>query len=106
MSLGSDPGDLRARLRAGDPDALAELLDRHWTPLVRFLTPLLGDPDAADDAAQDAFARLWQARGRLEERGSLEALLFQIARNGARDRGLPDRAGPLRAGWPPVRIER
>jgi hypothetical protein len=66
MSLDSDPGDLRARLRAGE----------------------------------------WQARGRLEERGSLEALLFQIARNGARDRGLPDRAGPLRAGWPPVRIER
>jgi RNA polymerase sigma-70 factor (ECF subfamily) len=81
----SPAGDLRPRIRAGDAAALGELLERHWAALVEYLTQLLDDLDLAEDVAQDAFVRLWRARGRLEERGSLEALLFQIARNGARD---------------------
>jgi RNA polymerase sigma-70 factor (ECF subfamily) len=84
----SDPDraeDLRHRLREGDPDALGELLSHHWTPLVTYLAGIAGDRDIAEDLAQDAFVALWRVRATLHEGGSLEAFLYEIARNRARD---------------------
>ena len=51
-------------LRAGDPRALEALLQDVWAPLVRHLTGVTGSRDTAQDAAQEAFVRLWERRER------------------------------------------
>ncbi len=79
-----DAHHLMSRLAAGDEQAMADLLDRHWTPLVRYAFGLLQSWDRAEDVAQEAFARLWANRNRWSE-SSANALLHRIARNAALD---------------------
>jgi len=55
----------------------------HHAPLVRYLTRLCGDPDLADDAAQEAFVRLSE-RPPANER-EVRAWLFTVATNVVRD---------------------
>jgi len=71
--------------RAGDPAALRAILDRFWSPVVRYAAMLLEDDDAAQDAAQECFVRLWEHRESWVLEGSLRALLFRIVRNLAFD---------------------
>lgn len=72
------------RIRTGDEEALGALLRESWAPLVRYLASILGGADAAEDAAQEAFVRLWEQRERWTG-GSARAVLFRIARNAAID---------------------
>lgn len=68
--------------RGGDAWVFEQLVRAHQHALVRFATRLLDDPDAAQDAAQEAFLRLWRTRTRYECRGGdLRALLLRIVRN-------------------------
>jgi len=55
-----------------------------WAPLVRYLWTILGSRDSAQDAAQEAFVRLWQRRENWQP-GSARVLLFRIGRNAALD---------------------
>jgi RNA polymerase sigma-70 factor (ECF subfamily) len=75
------------RIRNGDQAALTLLLDRYWKPVVRYVAGFLGGVDAAEDAAQEAFVRLWEHRGTLKASGSVRGLLFRMARNAALDEG-------------------
>ena len=71
-------------IREGDVAALGALMDDAWDPLLRYLGSRTDSPDAAQDAAQEAFVRLWENRERW--RGpSARAVLFRIARNVALD---------------------
>jgi RNA polymerase sigma-70 factor (ECF subfamily) len=79
--------ELLPRIRNGDQDALATLIDRYWKPVVRYVAGLSGGMDAAEDAAQEAFVRLWERRGTLKASGSVRGLLFRMARNAALDEG-------------------
>ena len=72
---------LLARLAADDASALDALLARHWGPLSLFLTRLTGSEDAAEDAAQETFCRLWERRRSWRLTGSVTGLLFRLARN-------------------------
>ena len=72
------------RIRAGDVGALEELLRDAWGPLLRHLRCVADSADAAEDAAQEAFVRLWERRDRWQG-GSARALLFRIGRNLALD---------------------
>lgn len=85
MPNDDQPSDatLLARLAADDAVALDALLARHWSPLVAFLTRLTGSADAAEDAAQEAFCRLWERRRSWGGEGSVTGLLFRLARNTA-----------------------
>ena len=56
---------------------------RLYPPLFRYLYRLTGDPDVADDAAQEAFVRL--TRQRLPE-SEVRPWLFRVATNLVRDR--------------------
>ena len=72
------------RLREDDAVALEELLERYWVPLVRYSRGLRGardEGDTAEDAAQEAFVRLWAGRHRWGGEGSAAGLLYRIARN-------------------------
>ncbi len=73
-----------ARIGAGDRDAFAGLVNETWDPLVEHLTWVLGSREAAEDAGQEAFIRLWERRERWHE-GSARALVFRIGRNLALD---------------------
>lgn len=69
------------RIRAADQQAFAELYDRIYAPLHRFVWYILRDEDATDDVIQEVFVKLWQVRHTLDPERSLKALLYQMARN-------------------------
>lgn len=72
------------RLRAGDPEALAEILDRYWNGCVLYARNLLDrrdEGDIAEDLVQEAFIRLWQHRSRWKPDSSPRYILLRILRN-------------------------
>jgi RNA polymerase sigma-70 factor (ECF subfamily) len=69
------------RLRRRNPAAFQEALVRYGPPLQRALERLLRDRSAAEDVAQDSFARLFVG---IDSVRSLRAWLFQVALNLAR----------------------
>lgn len=81
----ADPSSSDARtmeaIRAGDPDALQTLMDRHWRGLVRYAARMLGSTDAGEDVAQEVFVRVWEHRSRWTSSGSVQGYLYRIARN-------------------------
>jgi RNA polymerase sigma-70 factor, ECF subfamily len=70
-----------ARVRAGDRDAFADLVERHKDAVVNYLARLTGDRDRAEDLAQETFLRLFRSAGGYSEQGLLRAYLFRIATN-------------------------
>ncbi len=78
---GVDAPALMDRMRDGDVRALQELMDFHWSEIVTYATALLGSADDGEDVAQEVFVRVWRNRASWEERGSVTAYLYRIARN-------------------------
>ena len=72
---------LLARLAADDVPALDALLARYWSPLTTFVARMTGSPEAAEDAVQETFCRLWERRRSWRVEGSVSGLLFRLARN-------------------------
>jgi len=75
--------DLLARLAADDVSALDTLLARYWSSLTTFVARMTGSSEAAEDAVQEAFCRLWERRRSWRGEGSVSGLLFRLARNSA-----------------------
>lgn len=73
--------ELMARVREGDRDAFADLVDRHKDAVVSYLTRLTGHRDRAEDLGQETFLRLFRAARGYNEQGYLRAYLFRIATN-------------------------
>ena len=79
--------DLARRAATGDPDAFGTLVER-WAPAVRRVTrAALGDPDEADDAAQDAFLSAWTNIRSYDPERPFGPWILRIATNRAFDRG-------------------
>ena len=78
--------DLMARLAAGDRDALAPLMERHYQRLYRIALSYLRQPDDALDAVQETFVKAFQNANRWD--GSMEAgpWLSRVAINQSIDR--------------------
>jgi RNA polymerase sigma-70 factor (ECF subfamily) len=68
---------------AGDPDALAALMQRYYVTLVQFVTRYVGAADVAEDVVQDVFVQVWASRERWAVRTTCRAYLYGAARNGA-----------------------
>ena len=85
--LKAEPSDLQllGRMRRGETAALGIVLELHWSAVVGYVTTVLESGDAAEDAAQEAFVRLWERREKWKLEGSLRGLLLRIARNAAVD---------------------
>ena len=75
-----DDGDITSRLVRGDSSALALALDTYWNALNRYALRLVGDRDAANDMAQEAFVRLWEGRAALRS-ASIGSYLYRVVHN-------------------------
>ncbi|GMU40716.1 MAG: RNA polymerase sigma24 factor [Chloroflexota bacterium] len=72
------------RARGGDLTAFNQLVLRFQDPLYGLTLRMLGSPQAAEDATQEAFIRAWQRLDTFRG-GSFKSWLFTIAANQARD---------------------
>jgi RNA polymerase sigma-70 factor (ECF subfamily) len=67
--------------RAGDPRALAALVERHMGMVYAIACAHLGDRERAEDLAQEVFLRAFLALDQLGDPGRLAPWLARIARN-------------------------
>ncbi|MBZ5546290.1 MAG: sigma-70 family RNA polymerase sigma factor [Acidobacteriia bacterium] len=84
--------ELMLRVRQGDAESFEALLDRHRKPLVGFFARLVRDQALAEDLAQEAFLRVYQARHRYQPEAKFTTWLYRIATNLALN-ALRDRKG-------------
>jgi len=80
----SDP-ILVKRAKDGDTRALAALCERHEPRVRRLARHVLGDPDDAHDAAQDALARLCVKVGQFRGEAAFSTWLHRLTLNACRD---------------------
>ena len=69
---------------AGD-DTYVELVEPHRAELRAHCRRMLGSPDDAEDALQEALVRAWKGLGRFEGRSSVRSWLYRIATNASLD---------------------
>lgn len=81
IGSGTSDSELYKRTRSGDRVAFGELIERHKDGLVNYLTRLCGNPEEAEDLAQEAFLRLYERGSQYREEGKLQAYLFRIGTN-------------------------
>jgi RNA polymerase sigma-70 factor (ECF subfamily) len=73
--------ELMLAFKGGDEKAFVTLYERYRNRVFNFARRLLLDPALAEEAAQDAFLKLYAARERYEPRSRFSTFLFRIARN-------------------------
>lgn len=85
--------------QGGDAGAFDALVDRHEGRVYRLAWRILGERDAALDAAQDTFVKAWRALPRFEGKARFSTWLTRIAinqcRNELRKRGTVKHTRPL-----------
>jgi RNA polymerase sigma-70 factor (ECF subfamily) len=69
------------RVAAGDLDAFQPLVERHQDRLIAVCQRLLGDREAARDAAQEVFLKAFRKAGDFEPRAQVSTWLYRIAVN-------------------------
>ncbi len=75
---------IQAQLEAGNLNAAFDLLVEHYQHRVyRLALAILGDPAAAQDAAQEAFLRIWKGLKGFRGQSALSTWIYAIARNTA-----------------------
>jgi RNA polymerase sigma-70 factor (ECF subfamily) len=78
-------GDLRARFRQGDPDAVRSVYRSHGRLVYAVAYKVLGDRGLAEDATQQTFVKAWRAAQGFDESRDLGPWLAAIARRVAID---------------------
>ncbi len=77
--------DLIASAQLGDRQAFGELVCRHQEHVVNVIYRMCGDPRLAEDAAQEAFVRVWQNLNNYKPQYAFRSWLYRIAANAALD---------------------
>lgn len=72
--------ELAAQLKAGNTEALEQLIIRWRSGAEAYANSILHDPQSAEDAVQEAFSRIYALRDGLDEKCSFSAYLFTIVR--------------------------
>lgn len=72
------------RVLAGEKEAYATLVDRHFASCARYARRMLGNVQDAEDAVQEAFVHVYTALPRYRERDRFRAWLFRILVNQCR----------------------
>jgi RNA polymerase sigma-70 factor (ECF subfamily) len=83
------------RAQKGDGWAFEQLVERHQHRLFTLAARLLGSPDDAADAVQDALIRAWLALPSFRRGARFSTWLYRICVNAAHDQRLKRRAAPL-----------
>ena len=86
-----DEAELLARLRAGDENAFAVLVDRHHAAMVRLARTHVRSRAVAEEVAQDAWLGVLRGLNGFEGRSSLRTWLYRIVVNRAISAGLHER---------------
>ena len=74
--------DLISLVEASDAEAFATLYDRHSRAAFSLAYRMMGDRQAAEDLAQDAFLKVWRnASSYRAERGSVRTWILSIVHN-------------------------
>jgi len=82
----TEQGALIARAVRGEVEAWSVLVTHHRPTVLRTARHLLGDPDAAEDAAQDVFVRMQSSLARFRGDADLTTWLYRVTLNVCRDR--------------------
>src|SRR5262245_59252571 len=88
--LPTDEPQLIGRAQEGDREAFAELADRYWGRIQRWLCGLTRNSHTADDLTQDVLLKAWARLRSFRAGTQFRAWLFRIASN----RYLDSRRGP------------
>lgn len=87
---------------AGDTEAFARLVDRHYDRCARIAMRILGNREDAEEAVQDAFLRAFRALGTYEDRERFAPWLSRIVVNQCRTiRARVNRRDEVFAGFEP-----
>lgn len=81
----SDNADLIRKARQGEAAAWEALMQQHQEAVFRLAYLILGDPDDAEDAAQETFIRAYRALGSFDTSRPLRPWLLRIVSNLARN---------------------
>lgn len=82
MSAEQDPdAALMLRVKQGDSQAFAELVDRYKQPVHNLIYRMLHDAAEAEDVAQNVFVQVYKSAHRYEAASKFSTWLFTIARN-------------------------
>jgi RNA polymerase sigma-70 factor (ECF subfamily) len=72
---------LMLRVKEGDEAAFTQLVLSYQDRLVGIFCHMLGDPELAEDLAQEAFLRIYRARNGYQPTAKFSTWLFRIANN-------------------------
>lgn len=81
MALRDPDVRLMLRVREDDPAAFGELVELYNHRLITVLHHLLGNPEEAEDLAQEVFLRVYRTRKKYHPRAKFSTWLFTIANN-------------------------
>jgi RNA polymerase sigma-70 factor (ECF subfamily) len=75
-------------------EAFSQLYDRHAAAIYQLILRIVREPATADDLLQETFWSIWQKADQYQERGSVAAWLFRVARNNCLDELRRQKARP------------
>ena len=82
MSAEMEPdAALMMRVKQGDRQAFAQLVDKYQQPVMNLVYRMLRDATEAEDIAQNVFVQVYRSAHRYEVAGKFSTWLFTIARN-------------------------
>jgi RNA polymerase sigma-70 factor (ECF subfamily) len=82
-----DDVHLLAKLRAGDEQSFALLIDRYHNSLLRLARIYVQNPAAAEEVVQETWLGVIQGLDRFEGRSSIKTWIFRILTNRAKTKG-------------------
>jgi len=81
QSIVEDDADLVRRSQEGDTNAFSELVKRYHQQIFHTVFGLVGDRDDADDVAQEAFLKAYQAISRFNGESRFYTWMYRVAVN-------------------------
>lgn len=72
---------LMLRVKRGDREAFAQLVEKYKQPLFNFICRTLRDEAESEDLAQNVFLQVYKSRQRYQHTAKFSTWLFTIARN-------------------------
>jgi RNA polymerase sigma-70 factor (ECF subfamily) len=82
---------------AGNTRAFEQLLNKHLSPVYRFIFQMARDREAADDIVQETFIKAWKHLADFDREKSFKTWLFTIAKRTAFDHFKKKKALPFSA---------